>query len=348
MIFRVWNSRRGALAVGLIGLMALATAVPVAAHAPDPVISGTLFGQDQSVAFRWRAGSEPPSIVKTAIRAAATDSNASRASRAATFVYDAAGASQIGYGTGTCGANGIGCFTRSAPTSFTMWLREHGRVFDWGTLRWCQMQSTPTNGCYDAETIALDEFGHVEVLGHHVNFANESDYTDAVVQTYSRTKPETGYNMHTYGVCDTATLQIKYDTPAASSPYSRCLDLVTGLTLGANDTSIAYGATVTLTSVMRVATDTAYGRLSANPISGRTVRLQRRNAGATTWTAAATMTATSPTGSYVASQRLVTTTEFRAVFSTPTNEGLRGDTSPTIRVTVAACTIHCPLPIIGQ
>jgi hypothetical protein len=53
------------------------------------------------------------------------------------------------------------------------------------------MQASPTNGCYDAETIALDEFGHVEVLNHHVNFADESDYTHAVVQTYSRTRPKT-------------------------------------------------------------------------------------------------------------------------------------------------------------
>ena len=82
-----------------------------------------------------------------------------------------------------------------------------------------------TNGCYDAETIALDEFGHVEILNHHVNFADESDYTDAVVQTFSRTRPKTGWNMHVYGVCDTATLQIRYDVPTLSSPYSPCLDL---------------------------------------------------------------------------------------------------------------------------
>ena len=31
-------------------------------------------------------------------------------------------------GPGPCGVNGLGCFTRTAPTGFTMWLREHGRV----------------------------------------------------------------------------------------------------------------------------------------------------------------------------------------------------------------------------
>ena len=78
-----------------------------------------------------------------------------------------------------------------------MWLREQGHVFDWGTLKWCQTYTTAPNGCYDAETIALDEFGHVEGLDHHVNFATTRDYADAVVQTFSRTKPATGWNMHT-------------------------------------------------------------------------------------------------------------------------------------------------------
>ena len=94
---------------------------------------------------------------------------------AATFAYDAGGSNPIGYGAGaTCGVNGLACFTRDAPDGFTMWLREQGHVFDWGTLKWCQAYTTAPNGCYDAETIALDEFGHVEGLDHHVNYADDS------------------------------------------------------------------------------------------------------------------------------------------------------------------------------
>jgi hypothetical protein len=333
----------------LIGLMvSAAVATPTAAHAPDPSLGGSLFGQDQELRFRWRSGSEPPSAMRTAIRAAADDSNATRASQAATFVYDAAGSNLIGYGTGTCGVNGIGCFTRTAPTSFTMWLREHGRPFDWGVLRWCQMQTEPTNGCYDAETIALDEFGHVEILNHHVNFADESDYTDAVVQTFSRTRPKAGWNMHTYGVCDTATLQIKYDVPTLSSPYSPCLDLATAVTLGVNDSSVAFGAAVDFGSLLRVATSTSYGRLSANPIGKRTVRLQRRAVGSTTWANFYTLPPSTPTGTYRATLRLYGTADFRTVFSAPTTEGLRGDTSATVRVTVGPCTSNCPDPLTAQ
>lgn len=335
-----------ALLIGVV--ISVAAAWPTVAHAPDPSLSGALFGQDQELRFRWRSGSEPPSAMRTAIRAAADDSNATRASQAATFVYDAAGSNLIGYGTGTCGVNGIGCFTRTAPTSFTMWLREHGRPFDWGALRWCQMQTEPTNGCYDAETVALDEFGHVEILNHHANLADESDYTDAVVQTFSRTRPKAGWNMHGYGVCDTATLQLRYDVPTLSSLYSTCLDLATAVTLGVNDSSIAYGAAVDFGSLLRVATSTSYGRLSANPIGKRTVRLQRRAVGSTAWTNFYTLPGSTPTGTYRATLRLFETADFRTVFSTPSNEGLRGDTSATLRVTVGPCTSNCPNPLSVQ
>lgn len=330
-------------ATGLSIALLAALAGPAVAHGPDPILAGGRFSQDEALQFRWRAGYEPPSAIKTAIRAAATDVGESRASRAATFTYSITGASSIGYGTGTCGVNGIGCFTRTAPDTFTMWLREHGRVYDWGTLRWCQMQSTPTNGCYDAETIALDEFGHVEILDHHLNFADESDYTDAVVQAFSRTRPKAGWNTHVFGPCDTATLQVQYDIPLSSSPISTCLDLVTVLTLGASSTLVGDGGVVTFTSTLRTVTNTSYGRLSAQWLATRTVKLQRRPSGSATWSTIATMTSGSPTGTYTASIALDANADYRAVFSTPTTEGLRGDTSSTVQVLVVPCTYICPL-----
>ena len=103
------TQRRSLGAVALLTgvLVSVAVAAPTAAHAPDPSLAGSLFAQDQELRFRWRSGAEPPSAIRTAIRAAADDSNTTRASRAATFVYDAAGINLIGYGTGTCGVNGV-------------------------------------------------------------------------------------------------------------------------------------------------------------------------------------------------------------------------------------------------
>ena len=338
------RTARLALTFALTAALAAGATTPIAAHSPDPALGTELFTQDARLEYDWRTGAVPPAAMRTAINAGAGDVVETRASRAATFAYDTAGTSPIGYGTGTCGVNGLACFTRDAPNGFTMWFREQGRVFDWGTLKWCQMYTNPPNGCYDVETVALDEFGHVEGLGHHDNFADESDYTDAVVQTFSRTRPREGYNMHVLGVCDIAMLQIRYDIPGASSPYSTCLDLATVMTMTRSAASVPYGGTVTFTALLKVVSDADYGRLSGNPVSGRAVRLQRRPPGTTTWTNVASMTPTSPTGSYVLAMRLYSSAEFRAVFSAPSSEGLRGDVSPVALVTVGSCSsAPCPL-----
>ncbi len=277
-------------------------------------------------------------MIKSAINAAAADANASRASRAATFSYTASGSNPIGYGAGaTCGVNGLACFTRNVPSGFTIWLREQGHVFDWGTLKWCQAYSTAPNGCYDAETITLDEMGHVEGLDHHVNHADDSDYLDAVVQTYSRTKPSSGWNAHAFGRCDIATLQMLYDMQSWSAKYSTCLDLTTVLTLTASPTALVSGGTTTLTATLQVYGAASYRRLGGNLVSGRTVTLQRRAPGATSWTSIGTMPIGSTAGTYVLGQRPGADTDYRAVFATPTTEGINGDSSATIRVTVSGC-----------
>lgn len=344
MTARTGTGVRRALALSLaIGVVVGSPAVS-AAHAPDPSL-GSAWAQDQRLAFRWRSGAEPPAAIRTAIRDAASGSNASRGSQSAVFAYDTAGPSLIGYGpSATCGVNGIGCFTRTAPDGgFTMWLREHGRVFDWGVLRWCEMYDAPPNGCYQAETIALDEFGHIQGLDHHDNHADDSDYTDAVVQTLSRTKPKTGWDMDTYGRCDVARLQLRYDVPNTSAPYSACLEIATTLSVSASPLSIPYGGTTTINALLKVADDDAYGRLRGNPVTGRAVRLQRRTPGTTTWTTVATMKAGS-SGTYSYPIKLQARTEFRAVFSTPSGEGLLGDASGTVTVAVGSCTgTQCPL-----
>ena len=71
-----------------------------------------------------------------------------------------------------CSSYGIACMNRTGvPDSFAgMWFRPHGWQFDWGTLKWCQALAAFANGCYDVENVALDEFGHMELLGHHVNY----------------------------------------------------------------------------------------------------------------------------------------------------------------------------------
>lgn len=311
----------------------LVAAAGVTAHGPDPILSGR-WNQNQSLLYSWRSGSVPPDVYKGAINAAAADASASRGSQAATFSYSSSGSNPIGYGTAaTCSIKGIACFTRNAPTSFTMWMREQGHRFDWGSLRWCQAYSTWPDGCYDVENVMLDEFGHVEILWHHSNYTSDADYTDAVVQELARAKPKTGWNAHALARCDVASLQVQYDMQGWGAKYSTCLDLATTLALGASAGYVGYGGTVTLTATLKVANDATYSRLALNPVSLRTVTLQRRPPGGT-WATVGTMSYGSTSGTYTKAVQLTTKTEFRAVFAKPSDEGLRASTSPTVTVAI--------------
>jgi hypothetical protein len=337
--------RGAATALTLILLGALAVPEPGVAQSPSPLIGWPAWNQGQSVKYRWAAGEVPPSRMQTPIHAGAGDVNRTKASRAPTFTYDAGGTSTIEYGLNVfCGINGLACADgSSAPDRFRVAFREHGHRFDWGSLRWCQMLSTIADGCYDVENITLDELGHVVGLGHHVNYSTDSDYGDSVVQTVSRARPKAFWNAHNFGRCDVARLQARYDMTSWSALYSTCLDLGVTLTLAASSTSIPTYTTITFTARLLVADNVDDGRLTGNPIAGRTVTLQRRTPGTTTWTSMGTMPATTTAGTYAMKQSPTATYEWRAVFAKPSNEGLRGGSSTAVRVSVATCsTSSCP------
>ncbi len=322
------------------GLVVLAVApIGAIAHDPDPIFSGGLFAQNKVLQYRWTTSGTPPLDMKLAIHAARDDSNASRKSKAPSFDYDTGAGNVIYYGVDVpCGTNGLACFRRDTPDWFGMWFRPNGYRFEWGTLRWCELAGSP-DGCYDAENIALDEFGHVLVLDHHANYADDSDYRDAVVQTYSRTKPRAGYNAHAYGRCDIAALQQAYDIASYTTPYSTCLEVPTEATLGVGDASVPSGSMVTFTATL---TSAGEGRLSNNPMNGRTVVLQRRTSSG--WSDLSTMSGTSTNGQYRASLTVRSTLDYRAIFRAPANEGVNGDVSPVLTVSVSStCTSSaCP------
>jgi hypothetical protein len=333
-----------ASAVGTLVLLAALAGVPASAvaHAPDPVLSGGIFAQNADLHYRWGTGGTPPAAIRTAVNEAAGDSNASRRSRAATFAYDTSGGNAVYYGVDVpCGVNGLACFRRDAPTWFGVWLRENGHRFDWGVLRWCELNGDP-DGCYDAENVVLDELGHVLGLDHHVNYADDSDYADAVVQTYTHARPHVGWNAHVFGRCDIATLQQQYDILSWSTPYSTCLDVPTRATLTATSTSVVAGAVVTFTATLTSAGD---GRLSNNPMSGRVVVLQRRSG--TTWADVLTLTPGAAAGSYGGSLTMQGSGEYRAAYRKTSTEGVRTSTSAAVSITVAAgCTQKvCPLSV---
>jgi hypothetical protein len=330
-------TRRLFPAIAAVTILATAV-VPVAAHAPDPMFGGTLWAQDQVVSYQWKTGQVPPAWATGPIDAAAADANVSRASRAARFLRGTSSTSLIAYGEPTgCSPAGLACFSRTgAPTSFRMWFRAHGYAFDWGKLRWCQGLTTIASGCYDVENVALDEFGHVEILDHHSNFEGDGDYLDAVVQTKSRAYPTSGWNAHAFGRCDVARLQLEYERIGAAFLFSTCLAIPTTTTLGASATSIRVGGWVRFTATLQVANLSVNRALAGDAIGSRAVLLQRRTPSTGTWSTIATMTPSSTLpGTYLTTVYPTATYEWRATFLTPTNEGLTGSASSVIKVTVS-------------
>lgn len=342
------NPRRAMLAAALTLATAFGSSAPAAAHGPDPMLGTTAWAQDQVVPYTWASGQVPPSWMATAIDQGAADSNASRGSRAATYTRQSGAISKIAYGGSVpCSSYGIACMNRTGvPDSFAgMWFRPHGAVLDWGTLRWCQAQSTPLNGCYDARRVALDEFGHIELLDHHVNFSDESDYLDAIVQFAGRSKPKEGWDYHVYGRCDVARLQLEYELQAASAPVSTCLSLSTALTIGATSAYVSPGASTKLTGTLEIAVSTAARRLSGDPLSRRSIQVQRREPGGLTWTTVGTMSAATGDGNYVLTITPPSTGDYRLFFDAPSIEGLRDSTSGVLTVTVMVqCTSQLAAP----
>lgn len=325
------------LAASAAALVLVQTAV---AHGPDPLLGSTPWGQNQVVTYEWRSGQVPPAWLASAINAGAADSNATRKSQAALYKYADSAPSAIAYGNPVpCSSYGIACMNRTGvPTSFAgVWFRPHGAVLDWGTLRWCQAQSTPTNGCYDARRVALDEFGHIQMLGHHVNYDDERDYLDAIVQFAGRSRAKEGWDAHAYGRCDVARLQLEYELISAADPVSTCLNLSTSLTIAADPTIVLVGGSVRVTGELEIASATAAKRLSGDPLSKRTVILQKRSLGATTWSTVLTMTSiTGANGSYSGVIWPTATADYRLFFNAPSSEGLKNSTSGVIRITVSS------------
>lgn len=331
--------RRLAAGIAAVGILVSAAGSTLAAT-PDPALLPA-WPADTALAYRWTTNAVPPTAMRTAVNAAAADSNASRRSHSPSFAYSSTGANGVSYGTDNpCSVNGLACFSRDPASRYWhLWFRENGHRYDWGTLSWCEMTGSP-NGCYRAETITLDELGHVAGLDHHVNLADGSDYADAVVQTYSHARPQVGWSASAFGRCDVATLQQLYDVASWTTAYSTCLDVPTTLGLAASTTQVVTGGSVTFTATLR---SSGSGLLAGNPMAGRVVVLQVRSG--TTWTDLLTMTAGTTAGTYKTSYWPSYAQDYRAIFRKPSAEGVRASSSGAITVSITCNPTRCPLSV---
>ena len=340
--------KRIAIAAAIVSVLSVLAAQPVSAALPTPA-SGNAWDKNQRIEYRWKDGSEPPAWAKSAMNAAATDSNQSRKAKAATFGYDADGPAWLSYTDDLPTNWAIGYTVRNFPDGFSIRMRPHGTQLDWGTLKWCQFYDDPPNGCYDLEMVTLHEFGHAQTLGH-VDEADIDSYTDTLMhESGLHSKAKLGWNQHVFGRCDVARLQIRYEPLTTGTDISTCLDLGTDLSFTPATSGIAYGSSVTMTAKLKIDATSAYPNLASEPLSDRTVLLQRRAVGTTSWTTIGEMTSvTDDSGRYVKTMTLTATYEWRAQFLAPSDEGIRGSSSNVARLSVTyGCTPSTVKPDYG-
>ena len=320
------------------GDISLAALEPAGAIRPTPNFGAGGWPKDRTLPFRWPSGGVPPTWAKSPLLAAADDAARTSDARSPVFAYRSDATNPVAY-TGTlpgyCGSAAIACAGRSMPATWGAWIRPHGTDYAWGTLRWCQ-KSSSRSGCFDIRRVLLHELGHIAGLNHPSSAGFTLSGNDSIMQSITPSRPTDGSSRHAFGRCDVATLQELYDTPDNKTLISSCNVVSTELRLSASRPWLPRGQSVKLQATLSVADKSAYRELGGNPLNGRTVKLKYRRAGSADAWQTAWMRSTYSSGRYVVTLSPASTSEFKAVFSTPQDEGLRYSSSDIVKVKVTS------------
>ncbi len=297
-----------AVALLLIGI------VPVQAHTPTTGYSRGSFPDvpGQTVSYRW--GGTYPSWLTGAARDSLdtkyrswTNNN----SRGPEPVYGSSGSAVVYYSAAKIspcsGTNSqwLQCATGGGSSSFAIYIRDFdlAAYSDW---RWWDKSSSCVksngsiaSGCWYIRRAMIHEAGHaIPRFGHDTQTED-----DTVMRAVSPEVSAPGGNHFVFQRCDQTALQILWDLKDYARPYGDCFDHVAGhgvrgllTTVTTNGTSfsscVASGRAVGGRLAVKI--ESLYGRLSNNPLAGRTLWFDRKRRVDTTWTLK--VASTIPTG----------------------------------------------------
>lgn len=336
---RVARASGGALAA--IAALILST-TPASAHTPTAGYSQDSFGatQGQIVTYRW-GGS-----YSTWMTAAAQDSLDTKyrswtnnnsggpeprysSSGTATVYYRAASLSPCNPDPNP---QWLQCTSSGGTTGFRIYVRdlENSKYSDW--VWWDRAQAciqtngTPSTTCWYIRRAMIHEAGHAIPTFNH----DSQGESNTVMGALSPEVDQTGGNRFVFQRCDQAALQLLWDVKDPSRPYGDCFDHVAGhgvrgLVTTATTNGTSFSGCVSSGRLvggrLAVKAEPLYGRLSNNPLAGRTLRFDRKSRTATTWTlnaestvATAAETGTNWTRTFPAPSSLGGTYDYRAHF----------------------------------
>jgi hypothetical protein len=371
---------RSRAAVAALALLAL-SATPVLAGSPDPGHADQFHHDpgDARLVLDWHfASATYPAWFQTAIDAeldthwqdvTGNNSNVPRFSNGndnvggGAIVYTSAAASPC---TGStiwlaCNpASGVRAFfiyVRSIPSTSAptwLWFQRDATCTDVRDGNPLADDGFDTSVCFSIQRATAHEGTHLPLTRLH-NDAGADAETFMQSSTPTPNGSPANWNRKTFLPCDAAAAQLEYGLADPSGRYADCFDVAPGDgAKGLNPTmSLAtatsftrcVGQSATANGRLALADVAAYEDMRNTPLVGRTVRIDRRPVGSSTWTnGIATATATGAAGSNW-SRAITSSTggsfQYRASFSTTAAE-TAVNSSGAVTWTIQWATVGCP------
>jgi len=278
-----------------LALSASSAVFPALVEGHTPTAGWTRLYTADYQSLNWGFGGTYASWVTTPAIAALDTNYADRAtnnSRAPEFNYVAGGSDGTVWlkvaASSPCGTGRLDwlqCANGGGTFGFNIYVRDlYNTASDYSNWSWYDKTSSCPSGrtCWYLRRTFIHEVQHVTLgIGGH-DGQGESNTVMAATTPWS---PNAGWNETHLRRCDEAAEQMAYDLEDMAGPYGDCLDHITnaGVSGLKTDMSVAAtsyrqcnGAGVTVSGRLQVRSDvTNYHRLSANPLSGRLVRLDR-------------------------------------------------------------------------